>query len=142
MNRHTIIGNLTRDPETGTTDSGANWCRFTVAVNRPFRPKDAPEAEYIRVTAWRGLGDTCAKHLKKGRKVACVGESIAHGWIGQSGDARAEIEMTAQEVEFLDSGKRKDGDEPREPGYAQGNGRAQADPATGFQAVETDELPF
>lgn len=142
MNKHYIIGNLTRDPETGTTDSGANWCRFTVAVNRPYRPKDAPEAEFIRVTAWRGLGDSCAKYLRKGRKVACVGESIAHGWIGQSGDARAQIEMTASDVEFLGSGKKDEDDTPQEPGYVQGNGAAGQAADGGLTPVETDELPF
>ena len=34
MNRLTIIGNLTRDPETRTTQAGKNVCTFSVAVNR------------------------------------------------------------------------------------------------------------
>ena len=32
MNKLMIIGNLVRDPETGTTESGVNWCTFTVAA--------------------------------------------------------------------------------------------------------------
>lgn len=34
MNKLTIIGNLTRDPETRVTQSGSSVCSFTVAVNR------------------------------------------------------------------------------------------------------------
>ena len=34
MNKLTIIGNLTRDPELRTTSSGIQVCSFTVAVNR------------------------------------------------------------------------------------------------------------
>lgn len=78
MNKYFIIGNLVRDPETGTTESGVNWCTFTVAA-RKKRPKEGePDAEFVRVTAWRGLGDTCAKYLAKGRKVRVIGEPQVH----------------------------------------------------------------
>ena len=36
MNKVFLIGNLTRDPETSTTASGVQMCRFSIAVNRPF----------------------------------------------------------------------------------------------------------
>ena len=56
MNKLTIIGNLTRDPELRTTTTGVNVCDFTVAVNRRQR-RDAqggqPEADFFRMTAWR-----------------------------------------------------------------------------------------
>ena len=57
MNRITIIGNLTRDPETGTTDGGINWCRFSVAVNGRKRGDSPAPVEYFEVTAWRALAD-------------------------------------------------------------------------------------
>lgn len=149
MNRHFIIGNLTRDPETGMTDSGANWCRFVVAVNKRYHREGEPEADFIRVTAWRALADNCAKYLRKGRKVACVGESTLHTWIGQSGDARGQIELTAQDVEFLSSGQaagQGPSAPPQEPGYAQGG--ADAGSTGGGQQVQftevqdPEELPF
>ena len=40
MNKLTIIGNLTRDPELRTTTAGINVCTFTVAVNRRGRRDD------------------------------------------------------------------------------------------------------
>ena len=73
MNHYIIIGNLVRDPETGTTDGGINWCRFTVAARKKRAKEGQPDAEFVRVTAWRGLGDTCAKYLRKGRKVCVIG---------------------------------------------------------------------
>ena len=138
MNQMSIIGNLVRDPETGTTQSGVNWCRFVVAV-RKKRPKDGePDAEFVRVTAWRGLGDTCAKYLAKGRKVFVTGEPQVHAWTGQDGQPRGQIEMNADEVEFLSpagSGGNQaptDADAPVAP----------KDPQTGMEQVETEELPF
>lgn len=145
MNHYIIIGNLVRDPETGTTEGGINWCRFTVAA-RKKRPKEGqPDAEFVRVTAWRGLGDTCAKYLRKGRKVCVIGEPAAHAWIGQDGNAKGQIEMNADEVEFLSSGQGgaqgepTDADAPPERGAA----AAAVDPETGMTQVEAPEdLPF
>ena len=51
MNKLTIIGNLTRDPELRTTSTGVNVCSFTVAVNRRQRSQGAegqPEADFFR----------------------------------------------------------------------------------------------
>ena len=143
MNQLTIIGNLVRDPETGATESGINWCQFTVAA-RKKRPKEgAPDAEFVRVTAWRGLGDTCAKYLRKGRKVCVIGEPQAHAWIGRNGEAKGGIEMNADEVEFLSAGsggssEPTDADAPPERGAA----APATDPETGMTEVEPDDLPF
>lgn len=148
MNHYIIIGNLVRDPETGATESGINWCRFTVAA-RKKRPKEGqPDAEFVRVTAWRGLGDTCAKYLRKGRKVCVIGEPVAHAWIGNDGAAKGQIEMNADEVEFLSSGQGgaqgepTDADAPPERGAAAASA-PEVDPETGMTQVEDPEdLPF
>ena len=147
MNQHTIIGNLTRDPETGTTQGGVNWCRFTVAV-RKKRPKEGEkDADYIQVTAWRGLGDTCAKYLVKGRKVCVIGEPKAGAWIGRDGSAKGQIEITADEVEFLSSGgggrnEPTDDDAPPAYGAAGGPAAEETDLETGYTRVDPDEQPF
>ena len=135
-----------RDPETGATESGINWCRFTVAA-RKKRPKEGqPDAEFVRVTAWRGLGDTCAKYLRKGRKVCVIGEPVAHAWIGNDGAAKGQIEMNADEVEFLSSGQGAAQGEPTDADAPPERGAAAApavDPETGMTQVEDPEdLPF
>jgi single stranded DNA-binding protein (ssb) len=104
MNKLTIIGNLTRDPELRTTTSGVNVCSFTVAVNRRNRRDDQngqPEADFFRVTAWRQLADICSKYLAKGRKVCVVGAVSVHTYTGNDGTTRASLEVTADDVEFL-----------------------------------------
>ena len=74
MNKIFVIGNLTRDPETRTTPGGVNVCSFTVACNRrQANQQGVREADFFQVTAWRQLGDTCARYLSKGRKVAVTG---------------------------------------------------------------------
>lgn len=132
-----IIGNLTRDPELRTTQSGINVCTFTVAVNRRKQQQDSqPEADFFRVTAWRELGVICGKFLQKGKKVCVIGSVSLNTYKGQDGVTHASLEVMAQDVEFL-SPRVSDPEPAQEPAAAQN-----VDQASGFQEVETDDLPF
>lgn len=124
MNKLTIIGNLCNDPELRTTTTGVNVCQFTVAVNRRKMGDKEPEADYFRVSAWRGLADVCAKYLAKGRKVAIVGSVSLHTYETQNGKHGASMEVTADDIEFLS---------PK---------AEQVDQQTGYQKVEPDDLPY
>lgn len=127
MNRCFIIGNLTRDPETRVTQSGSSVCSFTVAVNR--RGQD-DKADFFRVSAWNKTGETCQKYLAKGRKVAVTGPVSVSTYTGQDGKAYANLEVMAQDVEFLT---------PKGEQAAQ----AHADQANkGYQEVTDDDMPF
>ena len=141
MNKLTIIGNLTHDPELRMTPNNIPVCPFSVAVNRRGR-RDAqgnqPEADFFRVTAWRALGENCAKFLAKGRKVCVVGPVSVRTYQANDGTTRANLEVTAEDVEFLSA--RNDGEAGA---YSAPAAAPAAEPqAAGFTAVETDELPF
>lgn len=125
MNKITIIGNLTKEPELRHTQDGIAVCGFTVAVNRPkTRNNQDPGADFFNVNAWRGLGETCAKYLDKGRKVAVTGKVSLRTW-EKDGKHGASLEVQAEDVEFLS---------PRTD--------TPADVPNGFIPVETDDLPY
>ena len=96
MNKLYIIGNVTHTPELKNTPNGVPVCSFSVAVNR--RDKDAL---FYRVTAWRGLGETCSKYLQKGKKVAVIGELDLRTYTGRDGMEKTALEVTASDIEFL-----------------------------------------
>lgn len=131
MNKLTIIGNLTRDPELRTTQSGINVCTFTVAVNRRSRNDSEEQADFFRVSAWRELANVCAKWLIKGKKVCVVGPVSISMYTGQDGKTYANLEVMAQDVEFLSPAGETAQEAPKT-----------ASQQGGFIAVETDELPF
>lgn len=139
MNMLFIIGNLTRDPQLRSTLDGIPVCSFTVAVNRRSKGAQAgqQDADFFRVNAWRELGETCAKYLAKGRKVAVTGSVSVSTYTGSDGTTRASMEVRADQVEFLS---------PKEQ-YAPGtvgaiDAAAKRDQQTGFEQVDDDELPF
>lgn len=102
MNKITLIGNLTNDPETRTTTSGQSVCTFTIAVNRRFANKDGDkQTDFFRIQAWRGLADTCARFLSKGKKVAVIGELQARIYEAKDGTTRMSLDVQADEIEFL-----------------------------------------
>ena len=139
MNKLTIIGNLTRDPELRTTSTGVNVCSFTVAVNRRRSANsNQPEADFFRVTAWRQLGENCQRYLAKGRKVAVVGPVSVSTYTANDGTTRASLEVTADDVEFLSSRNEDAGYAPAAPSQP-----APAAPAmNGFEEVDDEDLPF
>ena len=123
MNKITIIGNLTKEPELRHTQEGIAVCGFTVAVNRPkTRNNQDPGADFFNVNAWRGLGETCAKYLDKGRKVCVIGKVSLRTW-EKDGKHGASLEVQAEDVEFLSP-------------------RTDTPADNGFIPVETDDLPY
>ena len=137
MNKIMIIGNVSNEPELRTTTSGKNVCNFNVAVNRRRANQDGTrDADFFRVSAWGDMGDNCQKYLTKGKKVCVVGSVGVHVYTNQRGEAAANMEVLASEVEFLS---------PREQGEIQQPAQEEPerkDKESGFAQVETDELPF
>ncbi len=150
MNKIILIGNLTRDPELRTVGSGISVCDFTIAVN-DRRNRNAQQqnggqdtAQFFRVTAWRQLGENCAKYLAKGRKVFVSGPLTARTYQANDGSTRVSLEVQADDVEFLSS---RNDDAMGGGSYANVASVPAASAAptaqnNGFTAVETDELPF
>ncbi len=118
MNKVFLIGNLSSDVEKKTTSTGVSYCRFSIAVNRRFA-KTSDEVDFFNILCWRGLADTCANNLVKGRKVAIAGSIQINKYQAQDGTTRQTIEITADDVEFLspkDGAKASsDGVESNEP---------------------------
>lgn len=104
MNKITLIGNLTNEPEKRATPNGTSVTSFTIAVNRRGQDK---QTDFFRINAWRGLADTCAKFLAKGRKVAVVGELQARIYEAKDGKTKVSLDVQADEVEFLSPAEQK-----------------------------------
>lgn len=136
MNKLTIIGNLTKAPELRTTPSGDSVCTFTVAVNRRKKQDGTQEADFFHVSAWRAMGENCSKYLAKGRKVAVVGSVSVRTYNTQDGRTMANMEVLAQDVEFLSSREEAAQQTPQTSAPV-------VDAQTGFEQVQMDnDLPF
>jgi single-strand DNA-binding protein len=136
MNKIILIGNLTRDPELSTTNSGVSLCRFGLAVQRPFsnngNDNSGVTADFFNITVWRNQAENCHKFLKKGSKCCVVGRVQMSTYEASDGTKRSSLEVTATDVEFLNS-RSADGEPSSKPA---GQGTSELEP------IDDDSLPF
>lgn len=136
MNKVMLIGNLTRDPELITTNSGISVCRFSLAVQRRYTNASGErEVDFLDIVVWRGQGENCHKYLKKGSKCCVIGQIQKRSYEAQDGTKRYITEITADEVEFL-STKSSGNDEDS---YSKGPTN---EVVANLQPVDDDTLPF
>jgi len=100
MNKVTIIGNLTKDPELSyTTGQNATAvCRITVAVEDGYGEKK--RTSYIPVVVFGKQAESCEKYLRKGSKVGVVGR-LQTGSYEKDGRKVYTTDVISESVEFL-----------------------------------------
>ena len=107
INRVVMTGNLTRDPELRSTNSGTSVCGLRIACNT--RRKDGSgnwvdKPNYFDVTVWGAQGENCAQYLQKGRPVAVDGRLEWREWEDkETGRKRQAVDIIADSVQFLGS---------------------------------------
>jgi single-strand DNA-binding protein len=107
LNRATIIGNLTRDPEVRTTTGGQSVASFGVATNFSWTDQSGQKqerVEYHNVVAWGKLAEICGQYLGKGRKVYVEGRLQTREWEGQDKLKRKTTEIICESMIMLDRG--------------------------------------
>jgi len=145
LNRIILIGRLTRAPELRYTPSGVAVTTFTLAVDRPYtNPQGERTADFITIVTWRGLAETCAKYLKKGRLTAVEGRLQIRNYENNEGRRVYVAEVVADQVRFLESPK----DETKgmgDPYGGQDQSRFDDDPFLDEGEpidISEDDLPF
>jgi len=110
INKVTLLGNLTRDPELKYTPTGAPVCTFGLATNRTWTTAEGQtkeDVQYHRITAWHKLAELCGKLLIKGRKVYLEGRITYRNYTDKTGQQRSITEIILDDFILLDS-KRAD----------------------------------
>ena len=138
MNKISLIGNLTRDPEVRYTQTGKAVATFTLAVNKAGQRqpdgtwKDVPP-DYIPVVAWERLAETCGNNLTKGRRVYVDGRLQIRDYETSEGQKRRIAEVVAATIELIER-KQQTGGGGR-PGSADVN-------SFGSDVMPDEEIPF
>ncbi|QNT79355.1 single-stranded DNA-binding protein [Entomobacter blattae] len=124
VNKVILVGNLGRDPEVRTGQSGARIVTFSVATSDTWNDRSSGErrerTEWHKVVIFNErLGDVAEKYLKKGRKVYIEGSLQTRKWADQSGVERYTTEIIIDrfrgELVLIDS--QRGGEADMEEGY-------------------------
>ncbi|MGD9678384.1 MAG: single-stranded DNA-binding protein [Vulcanibacillus sp.] len=138
LNRVILIGRLTKDPELRYTPNGVAVSTFTLAVSRNYTNQQGQrETDFINIVTWKGLAETVANYLKKGRLTAVEGRLQIRNYDNNEGKKVYITEIIADNVRFLESNT-KNSDESR-------NNLSEKDPFINEGNpidISDDDLPF
>lgn len=104
LNRATLTGRLTRDPELRYTNSGTAVVRFSLAVDRQFRNQQTGEreADFINCVIWRKSAENFANFTHKGALVGIDGRITTSNYQNQQGQRVYRTEVTVDNFALLE----------------------------------------
>lgn len=100
INRVIIMGRLCSDPEIKQTTSGISFCRFRVAVDRPYSKDAEQTADFINITAWRQTAEFVARYFGKGKMIAVEGSMRNNDYTDNNGVKHYGMDVLADRVSF------------------------------------------
>jgi single-strand DNA-binding protein len=142
LNRAMIIGNLTRDPEVRSTNSGQSVASFGVATNHVWTDASGQKqekAEFHNIVAWGKLAEICGQYLAKGRKVYVEGRLQTRDWQAQDGTKRNRTEIVAENMIMLDRAGAASGPAMSRQTAAPAEATAAAE---GNEEIRVEDIPF
>ena len=107
LNRVTLLGRLTRDPELKNLPTGKSVATFSVATGRVWKDASGQkqqQSEFHNIVAWGKLGEIANQYLRKGRQVYLEGRLQTRDWTGQDGVKRYRTEIVAENLILIGSG--------------------------------------
>jgi single-strand DNA-binding protein len=112
INRATLLGNLTHDPELRSLPSGGPVATLKLATNQTWRDREGEKqesTEFHTVVVFGKSGEAAAKYLEKGQTVFVEGRLQTRSW-EQDGQKKYRTEIVADNVQFgPKSGKQANG---------------------------------
>ena len=101
VNKVILLGNLGRDPDIRSMQSGSKMASFSIATSKRWKDKNTQEQK--EKTSWHnivvfgdGLVDIVEKYVKKGSKIYIEGELQTRKWEDQDGKDRYTTEIVLQ----------------------------------------------
>lgn len=144
LNRVTLIGNLTRDPELRNTPNGKAVASMSIATNRYWtdaQGQKQKEAEFHNIVMWSKLAEIASQYLHRGSKVYMEGRLQTREWTGQDGIKRYRTEIVADNMIMLNgpsdsANKAKVSDSVQTSSPAENNGEVIE------EEIKVEDIPF
>lgn len=109
MNKVTLIGRLTKDPELRfTAGKGTAVTNFTLAVDNYSSKNGEKGADFIPVEIWGKQAENTAQFMSKGSMVAISGRISTGSYQAQDGTKKYTVKVVADNfngIKFLSKGK-------------------------------------
>lgn len=144
LNKVMLIGNLGRDPEVRTLESGNKVASFKLATTEKYKDKSGErkeQTEWHSVSCWGKLADIVEQYVKKGNAVYVEGKIRTRSY-EKDGETRYMTEILADSLQML-GGRREEpvADQPAAEQPARQDWKPRIEPAS-VADPQDDDLPF
>ena len=139
MNKVVLVGRLTADPELSTTQSGIEYCRFIIAIDRKGSKSEDKITDFIPCKAWRQTAIFINKYFNKGKMIAAEGEINIDKYMDDDGNNKTYTYVTVKNVEFC-GGKNESA--PSSATTTAPNVNVNTEDVIEFKEVPEEDLPF
>ncbi len=132
MNNVILMGRLTKDPVSGTSQNGVTSARFTLAVDRHSK-NDPDAADFPSCVAFGKTAEIVRDYLKKGVKIAVQGRIQTSKYPDENGKEVYRTDVVVLGIEFCER-KQDNGQAQAQPGNApQGQPQNYGQPQGGYR---------
>ncbi len=143
VNKVILIGNLGKDPEIRSIDTGVKVASFALATSETYTDKTSGERKELTdwhdIVVWRGLAEVVEKYLKKGMKVYVEGKLRKKSWTDKESNIRYNTEIVADQLTILSS---KNESENKPKTYSGEGAPSPPSPMNNLSSEDEDILPF
>lgn len=114
INKVMLLGRNVRPIELKSTSNGITVANFTLAVeNRTKGPNGEKISSFFNCVAWSGVAEVAGKYVKKGDRVAVVGELCERKYTSKEGATRSIFEINVSQLELIEP--KAQTSQPKEP---------------------------
>ena len=110
LNRVTLIGNLSTEPEQKQLTTGRSVTRTNLATNFIWKDRKTGEqkekVDFHSIVAWNTIGERIQKHLKKGDRIYVEGRLDHHSY-EKDGVTKYFTDVIADKLIMLGKAKRE-----------------------------------
>jgi|SRR5690606_1857322 len=99
VNKVTLLGNVTKDPDLRFTPSGTAVLSFSIATNRRYKKGEewVDEPSFHNIVVWN-QAEQLGKRIKKGTRIYIEGRLQTRSWDGADGKKQYKTEIVADRV--------------------------------------------
>lgn len=140
INKVILVGNLGKDPELRTLESGRKVANFSLATTESYKDKNGEkvdQTEWHNIVFWGPIAEVIEKYLKKGSQIYVEGKIRTRSYDDKEGVKKYITEILGDKMTMLGGPK---GDSTSSSS-SNGNSKA-AQPVGQSFAAEDDDLPF
>lgn len=144
LNRITVQGRLTRDPEVNATTNQTVYCRFQIASERNFGGQDGQkQTDFLPCVAWKQKAQFLGQYFHKGDMILISGTLQSRQYDDSQGQKKTSYEILVDEIDFCGGRREEERQESRQSVSLSDMPKQDSVPsAPAFEETDNGELPF